>query len=193
MGHQVLDYLGCKYSNVSIELWTSWYPYSLEDLLDRPRFTVAPVPSLIRHLFPFDSELSEQEGPPWTDVFKILCKSIIFQVVSGLAHLHGLNPPIGLRDVKPKNLLMDVEGTVKIIDFGIAFQEDINKNPENMWPEKKEKMYCDVATGFALPYIACRTMELTPNVLVRSAPPSSSLEQQHTMHVRPIFGVWAVL
>ena len=152
---QIVEYIGSRYTSTSIELWTSWFPYGLEELLDCPRFTVAPIPTPIRHLFPFDSELAEQGGPLWKDVFKVLCKSIIFQTISGLAHLHGLDPPIALRDVKPKNLLMEQDGTVKIIDYGIAFQETICADSKNFWPEKREDMYCDVATGCVLHTSRC--------------------------------------
>lgn len=43
---------------------------------------------------------------------------VVLQVAYALHHLHGLN--IAHRDVKPENILIDEEGEVKVIDFGIA-------------------------------------------------------------------------
>lgn len=45
---------------------------------------------------------------------------IVAQVVDGLHHVHGLG--IIHRDVKPQNLLLSVEGDIKISDFGLAIQ-----------------------------------------------------------------------
>ncbi len=47
-------------------------------------------------------------------------KSIMMQVCSGLYYLHSLNPPIIYRDLKPSNIILKKDGTVKLIDFGIA-------------------------------------------------------------------------
>lgn len=45
---------------------------------------------------------------------------IIFQTLQGLAFLHAKS--IMHRDIKPDNLLLDFDGTVKLADFGIAAQ-----------------------------------------------------------------------
>ncbi|MEE1031942.1 MAG: serine/threonine-protein kinase [Ruminococcus sp.] len=42
------------------------------------------------------------------------------QLCDVLSYLHNQNPPIIYRDMKPSNIMLKPEGTIKIIDFGIA-------------------------------------------------------------------------
>lgn len=42
------------------------------------------------------------------------------QLCDALGYLHAQNPPIIYRDMKPGNVVLQDDGTVKIIDFGIA-------------------------------------------------------------------------
>lgn len=46
--------------------------------------------------------------------------SITEQVCSGLYYLHSMEPPVVYRDLKPSNIILKNDGTVKLIDFGIA-------------------------------------------------------------------------
>ena len=48
------------------------------------------------------------------------------QVTNVLTYLHGQNPPIIFRDLKPANIMVLTDGSVRLIDFGIArkFQPD---------------------------------------------------------------------
>eukprot|EP01029_Cantina_marsupialis_P012764 TRINITY_DN2820_c0_g1_i1.p1 TRINITY_DN2820_c0_g1~~TRINITY_DN2820_c0_g1_i1.p1 ORF type:complete len:329 (+),score=40.33 TRINITY_DN2820_c0_g1_i1:61-1047(+) len=45
-------------------------------------------------------------------------RGIMEMLLTGLAHMHGLN--IIHRDIKPGNLMIDFDGTLKISDFGLA-------------------------------------------------------------------------
>ena len=42
------------------------------------------------------------------------------QICDVLAYLHGQNPPIVFRDLKPGNIMLTPQGQIKLIDFGIA-------------------------------------------------------------------------
>lgn len=62
-----------------------------------------------------DKELKEKGAQPEEKVLgwaKQLCE--------GLSYLHNQKTPIIYRDMKPANVMLKPEGTVKIIDFGIA-------------------------------------------------------------------------
>ena len=45
---------------------------------------------------------------------------VIVQLCDILTYLHGQNPPIIHRDIKPQNIIVDGQGRVNLIDFGIS-------------------------------------------------------------------------
>jgi serine/threonine-protein kinase len=52
----------------------------------------------------------------------------LHQLCAALSYLHGQNPPIIFRDLKPGNIMVDKTGAIKLIDFGIARQFDPAKH-----------------------------------------------------------------
>jgi serine/threonine protein kinase len=54
------------------------------------------------------------------------------QVCDTLDYLHNLPEPMVYRDIKPENLMVDVFGRVKLIDFGIARNFKENKSKDTM-------------------------------------------------------------
>lgn len=49
-------------------------------------------------------------------------KGWAMQVLDALEYLHGQNPPIVHRDIKPNNLMLSSDGRVYLIDFGLMKQ-----------------------------------------------------------------------
>lgn len=52
------------------------------------------------------------------------------QVADVLAYLHSQKPPVVFRDVKPANIMLQSDGLVRLIDFGIArrFEEGVERD-----------------------------------------------------------------
>jgi serine/threonine protein kinase len=75
-----------------------------------------------------------------------LIQSIIFQTLLALAHIH--TEGIAHRDMNPNNIMIDWDGSVKLIDFGVAWTGGDDAMDEGKtWYETKEEMICDVGTG----------------------------------------------
>ena len=56
----------------------------------------------------------------------------MIQVCHVLAYLHTQNPPIIFRDLKPGNIMLSNDGTIKLIDFGIARTYKVNKKKDTI-------------------------------------------------------------
>lgn len=83
-------------------------------------------------------------------------QSVAFQSLLGLAYIHDRG--VAHRDIKPENIMIDWDGTVKLIDFGLVWtggdiKEEINGEDE--WRETKDDMICDVGTGYVKLPINC--------------------------------------
>ena len=49
-----------------------------------------------------------------------MAKFYFIEILLGIEYLHNMD--IVYRDIKPENILLDIEGHVKIADFGLAKQ-----------------------------------------------------------------------
>ena len=54
------------------------------------------------------------------------------QICKALAYLHKQEPPIIYRDMKPENVMVKADGTIKIIDFGTARTYKENKKKDTV-------------------------------------------------------------
>lgn len=140
------------------ELHMPYIDLPLIAILSHPHFSALPFPSYLQSppLNPFSGiELSKTHAS--------LTRSIMFQVLSALAYIHGQNPPIAHRDINPGNILLTRNGTAKLVDFGIAWDPGLEPcsivgedgTPGFDWEEDPEDMCGQVATG---PYRAPELM-----------------------------------
>lgn len=149
-------------------------PLSLSALLESPSL----LPSTADYYNTSNALPSSPLAIPTTDGdawFEILAKSLSFQIVLALEHLHNLSPSIAHRDIKPGNVLIDETGCVKVIDFGIAWDtaemslrssepENAARSPYDIPEETAGAMISQVGSGcvwFDVVQFSC-TASLTP-------------------------------
>lgn len=57
-----------------------------------------------------------------------LCIEVGRQLCALLSVLHGLDPPVVHRDIKPENIILGGDGSVRLIDYGIARRYEPDKS-----------------------------------------------------------------
>ncbi|KAF9027134.1 kinase-like protein [Hymenopellis radicata] len=106
----------------TLQIHVPYVPMNLESLLNQPSFTPSEAAS-----------------------FRSVSRSIIYQIILGVAYLHAEPQRIAHRDLKPSNVLLTTTGCVKLIDFGVS--HDPKHDPHDIWHEEKDRMYFEVSTG----------------------------------------------
>lgn len=130
----IISVLGHDYdASQSLQrFWMPFMPFTLADLLSVPTFS--PI---------VDSEVPHDAQSILG--FTLVTKSIIHQILSGVAYLHSQERRIAHRDIKPRNILLDTSGVAVLIDFGVAYSP--TAGPRDVWPEPEGKMYFEVGSG----------------------------------------------
>lgn len=134
---QIIDFLGYTYEmeRSSIHFWMPFVPSSLYELLSSPAFS---------------PHLSPVAGPSLQDgAFSMVVRSIIHQILTALAYLHDSAQAIAHRDIKPRNVLISPGGLVKLIDFGISWNEEASTASDALWPEPRDDMCPHICSGYA--------------------------------------------
>lgn len=72
------------------------------------------------------AQLVQAEGPLDT----VRAAELALNMAHILEHLHGLKPPVLHRDFTPHNLIIDNNGKLKLIDFGVALEDKDLLNQE---------------------------------------------------------------
>jgi len=150
---QIIAVLGSHIDNnkMLLRYWMPYIPFSLLDLLVSPSFSPHPLVSL-------SFRANTSSPSPKETRFTLLAKSMAYQILSALAYLHDAARGGGIahRDVKPSNILLNGDGCVKLIDFGVAWKaedECEDAKSKDLWPEEDGRMYFEVATGYVYFYL----------------------------------------
>ncbi|KAL1749298.1 kinase-like domain-containing protein [Schizophyllum fasciatum] len=124
----------------NLTLFLPFIPFSLAQVLLCPYFSPHIYPPYLR---PGADAVAERRNR-----FCAVARSIMAQTLFALAYLHDTHR-VAHRDIKPANLLLMSDGTVKLIDFGIARRDTDTEDDMkgDLWPEPRERMYFEVSTG----------------------------------------------
>ncbi|PPQ89974.1 hypothetical protein CVT25_009614 [Psilocybe cyanescens] len=128
-----------------LNIYMPYFAMSLSSLLASPYLSPHPFPPLTLHAPNTDTDAATHD-----EQFNIIARSIMIQTLAALAFLHSEQRRIGHRDIKPENIMLATDGCVKLIDFGVSWNEtelDLEKN-HDLWPEYKGKLYFEVSTRF---------------------------------------------
>lgn len=129
----------------------------------------------------FHTMMQRREGEPYDEEEVVGRAQEICEV---LEYLHGQEVPVIYRDLKPSNIMVNVKGQIKLVDFGIARPvADENENthvvsagyspPEQYWggASPQSDIYALGATMYFLltgkdpePLKACSPRAINPNV-----------------------------
>lgn len=120
-------------AQASLDIYMPFLAISLSDLLSSPSFSPHP--------FLQEDNVRHTSGK----LFNVISRSIMIQTLFALAFLHQ-DHKIAHRDIKPGNIMFSEEGCVKLIDFGVAYEDrDVEKRGD-LWPECKDNLYFEVST-----------------------------------------------
>ncbi|TIA85383.1 hypothetical protein E3P99_04005 [Wallemia hederae] len=92
---------------------------------------------------PLSMILSYPDFVPSFSPFTHIARSIIYQLLLAVEYLHTPEVGIAHRDVNPSNVALDGNGCVKLLDFGVAYEDGVGM--ENEHPNGG--MYFELATG----------------------------------------------
>ncbi|TIB05683.1 hypothetical protein E3P96_01027 [Wallemia ichthyophaga] len=92
---------------------------------------------------PLSMILSYPDFVPSFSPFTHIARSIIYQLLLAIEYLHSSEVGVAHRDVNPSNVALDGNGCVKLLDFGVAYEDGLGM--ENEHPNGG--MFFELATG----------------------------------------------
>ena len=152
LAYQIIHLVSAFYS-ADQEIYELHMPYidlPLPAILSHPRFSAHPFPASLESPPPNPFPIKNLK------IHTAIARSILFQVLQALVYLHAQDPPIAHRDINPGNILLSRNGTLKLVDFGIAWDPGLSpcsitgedsQEEAYSWKEDPENMCGQIATG----------------------------------------------